>query len=264
MFRGKTAWFSSSVRKENLDFWTLESGTVAHWRKADYLFSEDAACPDTQRIFESKHFLWNKVTVFHSLFLSTCEKRQSVKSVCIGHYVLPPASVQDEVRNVVGRLIWECDDEESEAEVRASNNTDFFFLSFCGFLPAVSVNMDNLQKYSGHLCDFHPGCFRCARCQVLCDCSQHTCILLSSIVRRLVFSVWSAEKTIGASLSSIQDLYLSRVRKRAGDIAADPSHPAQTLFKLLPSGRRYRSLQARTTRLRNSFFPQAVTLMNSK
>lgn len=33
--------------------------------------------------------------VFHSLFLSACEKRHSVKSVCIGHYVLPPASVQD-------------------------------------------------------------------------------------------------------------------------------------------------------------------------
>lgn len=47
------------------------------------------------RIFESKDYLWNKVAVFHSSFLSTCEKRQSVKSVYIGHYVLPPASVQD-------------------------------------------------------------------------------------------------------------------------------------------------------------------------
>lgn len=47
------------------------------------------------RIFESKDYLWNKVVVFHSLFLSVCEKRQSVKSVCIGHYVLPPVSVQD-------------------------------------------------------------------------------------------------------------------------------------------------------------------------
>lgn len=47
------------------------------------------------RIFESNDYISNKVTVFHSLFLSTCEKRQSVKSVCIGHYVLSPASVQD-------------------------------------------------------------------------------------------------------------------------------------------------------------------------
>lgn len=47
------------------------------------------------RIFESKDYLWNKVTVFHSLFLSACQKRQSVKSLSIGHYVLPPASIQD-------------------------------------------------------------------------------------------------------------------------------------------------------------------------
>lgn len=47
------------------------------------------------RIFESKDYLWDKVTVFHSSFLSACEKRQSVKSMWIGHYVLPPASVQD-------------------------------------------------------------------------------------------------------------------------------------------------------------------------
>uniref|UniRef100_A0A8C9YLN2 Telomere repeats-binding bouquet formation protein 2 n=1 Tax=Sander lucioperca TaxID=283035 RepID=A0A8C9YLN2_SANLU len=91
----------------------LEGGTIAGWRTADYLFSEDATCPDTLRIFESKDYLWNKVVVFHSLFLSACDKRQSVKSVCIGHYVLPPASVQDEVRQVVGRLIWECEDELS-------------------------------------------------------------------------------------------------------------------------------------------------------
>ncbi|XP_041842946.1 telomere repeats-binding bouquet formation protein 2 isoform X2 [Melanotaenia boesemani] len=119
MFRFKSAWFSSSVPQERLNFWILEGGSITGWRAADYLFSEDAACPDTLMIFGSKDYLWNEVTVFHSLFLSVCEKRQSVKSVCIGHYVLPPASVQDEVRKVVGRLIWECDGEQS---VAASNH----------------------------------------------------------------------------------------------------------------------------------------------
>ncbi|CAB1450860.1 unnamed protein product [Pleuronectes platessa] len=32
---------------------------------------------------------------------------------------------------------------------------------------------------------------------------------------------------------------------------------------LLPSGRRYRSIRARTTRLRDSFIPQAIRLLNS-
>uniref|UniRef100_A0A8C5NF86 Telomere repeats-binding bouquet formation protein 2 n=1 Tax=Gouania willdenowi TaxID=441366 RepID=A0A8C5NF86_GOUWI len=125
MFQNKTAWFSNSVPQETHNFWrksvrllssVSEMGTVASWRAADYLFSADAECPDTLRIFQSKDYLWNKVTVFHKQFLSTCERRQSTKSVCIGHYVLPPASVQDEVRNEVGRFLWECEEEQEETQ----------------------------------------------------------------------------------------------------------------------------------------------------
>ncbi|XP_071344730.1 telomere repeats-binding bouquet formation protein 2 isoform X3 [Trachinotus anak] len=138
-------------------------------------------------IFQSKDYLWNKVTVFQSLFLSTCEKRQSVKSVCIGHYVLPPPSVQDEVRNVVGRLIWECEDEqgsrnhfscqtdaEFSEEVSSSNCEPSVTDSSEGEAPLCGlfqdypvsnmltgyVSMDKMLKYSGDLCDFHPGCFQ--------------------------------------------------------------------------------------------------------
>src|SRR4029434_5078540 len=42
---------------------------------------------------------------------------------------------------------------------------------------------------------------------------------------RLQRSVRSAETIIGANLPTIQDRYTSRVRKRAGKITADPSHP---------------------------------------
>ncbi|XP_059202772.1 telomere repeats-binding bouquet formation protein 2 isoform X2 [Centropristis striata] len=164
----------------------LEGGSIADWRTADYLFSADAKCPDTLRIFESKDYLWNKVVVFHSLFLSVCENRQSVKSVRIGHYVLPPASVQDEVRHVVGRLIWECEEERSVAE---DFNESFSFQtedgyteksksssetsdtnsqsedSSCAHNPSDNmltgcVSMDSLQKYSGDLFDLPPECCR--------------------------------------------------------------------------------------------------------
>ena len=80
---------------------------------------------------------------------------------------------------------------------------------------------------------------------------------------RLQRTVRSAERIIGADLPTIQDLYNIRARKRAGKIIADPSHPGHNLFQLLPSGRRYRSLHTKTTWHRNSFFPLAVTLMNS-
>ena len=80
---------------------------------------------------------------------------------------------------------------------------------------------------------------------------------------RLQRTVRSAERIIGVDLPTIQDLYTSRVRKWAGKITADPSHPGHILFQLLPSGRGYRTLFAKTTRHRNSFFPLAFSLMNS-
>ncbi len=39
--------------------------------------------------------------------------------------------------------------------------------------------------------------------------------------------------------------------------------PGNCLFTLLPSGKRFRSLMAKTERLRRSFFPQAIRLQNS-
>ncbi len=56
---------------------------------------------------------------------------------------------------------------------------------------------------------------------------------------RLQRTVRTAERIIGANLPSIQDLYISRVRKRAGNNIADPSHPGHNLFQLLPTDRCY-------------------------
>ncbi len=50
---------------------------------------------------------------------------------------------------------------------------------------------------------------------------------------------------------------------KAKSIVEDPTHPSHSLFQLLPSGRRYRSIRARSARLLNSFFPQAVRALNS-
>ncbi len=78
-----------------------------------------------------------------------------------------------------------------------------------------------------------------------------------SDLRRLRRVVRTAEWIIDTTLPTLQELYLSRVSKRAGKITLDPSHPAHSLFELLPSGQRYRALSTRTTRHRNCFFPQA-------
>ncbi|XP_070408498.1 ryanodine receptor 3 [Nothobranchius furzeri] len=76
--------------------------------------------------------------------------------------------------------------------------------------------------------------------------------------------VKTAEKIIGVSLPSIKDIYTTRCIRKATSIVADWSHPSHTLFTLLPSGRRYRSIRALTSRLCNSFFPQAIRLLNEK
>ncbi len=73
----------------------------------------------------------------------------------------------------------------------------------------------------------------------------------------------SNEKIIGAPLPSILDIFLTRCSSKAKSIVEDPTHPSHSLFQLLPSGRRYRSIRARSARLLNSFFPQAVRALNS-
>ncbi|KAK1793638.1 hypothetical protein P4O66_012012 [Electrophorus voltai] len=59
--------------------------------------------------------------------------------------------------------------------------------------------------------------------------------------------VRTAEKIIGVSLPSITNIYVTRCIRKATNIVKDPTHPSHELFTLLPSGRRYRSIQSRTS-----------------
>lgn len=72
----------------------------------------------------------------------------------------------------------------------------------------------------------------------------------------------TVQKIIGLPLPSLQDTFREGL-SRANSILKDTTHPYQHLFSLLPSGRRYRALKARTSRLKNSFYPRAITELNS-
>ncbi|KAK3528470.1 hypothetical protein QTP70_000117 [Hemibagrus guttatus] len=76
--------------------------------------------------------------------------------------------------------------------------------------------------------------------------------------KTLQWIVRTAEKIIGVSLPSIMDMYTIHCIHKARIIVNDPTHPSHTLFTLLTSGKRYRSIRALTTRLLNSFLPQAI------
>ena len=78
---------------------------------------------------------------------------------------------------------------------------------------------------------------------------------------RLERIVRQASRIVGRDLPSVASLYGIRLRRRACNIIGDPSHPANHLFELLPSGRRYRAIKARTSRFRSIFFPEAILAM---
>ncbi len=88
------------------------------------------------------------------------------------------------------------------------------------------------------------------------NATNQDCKALQRVVRL-------AERISGSTLPSLQGIYLKRCRSRAAKITKDSNHPSNHLFRLLPSGRRYRSLMAKTERLRKSFFPQAIRLLNT-
>uniref|UniRef100_A0A8C7XV90 Reverse transcriptase domain-containing protein n=1 Tax=Oryzias sinensis TaxID=183150 RepID=A0A8C7XV90_9TELE len=72
-----------------------------------------------------------------------------------------------------------------------------------------------------------------------------------------------AQKIIGCPLPSLEELYSSRCLKKAQNILLDPSHPGHSLFELLPSDRRYRTIKTRTNRLKNSFYPRVIVALNA-
>ncbi len=85
--------------------------------------------------------------------------------------------------------------------------------------------------------------------------SNQDCKALQRVVRL-------AERISGSALPSLQEqaIYIKRCKSRAAKIIKDSTHH---LFCLLPSGKRFRSMMAKTERLRRSFFPQAIRLLNS-
>ncbi|KAL0198832.1 hypothetical protein M9458_007372 [Cirrhinus mrigala] len=89
--------------------------------------------------------------------------------------------------------------------------------------------------------------------------------LLKQFYSAIIESVLCTSVTVWFGSAAESDIRrLQRiVRTEDQKITLDPSHPSHHLFELLPSGRRYRAPNTRTTRHKNSFFPQAILLMNS-
>ncbi len=86
------------------------------------------------------------------------------------------------------------------------------------------------------------------------NASNQDCKALQRVVRLAIS---------GSALPSLQDIYLKRCKGRAAKILKDSNHPDNRLLILLPSGKCFRSMMAKTERLRRSFFSQAIRLLNT-
>ncbi|XP_053084024.1 uncharacterized protein LOC128317209 [Pangasianodon hypophthalmus] len=106
--------------------------------------------------------------------------------------------------------------------------------------------------------------YRCAIESILTNCITvwygNCSVADRKALQRLVKTAQRITKT---PLPAIEVVQKKRCLCRARNILKDSSHPAHSLFQLLPSRRRYRSLKTKTSRFRNSFFPIAVSLLNS-
>ena len=101
--------------------------------------------------------------------------------------------------------------------------------------------------------EIHKGFYSCNTESITAwygNCSASDSKELQRVVR-------TAQYITGAKLPAIHDLYTRLCQSKALKIVKDPR-----LFSLLPHGKRYRSAKSRTKRLLNSFYPQAIRLLN--
>ena len=82
--------------------------------------------------------------------------------------------------------------------------------------------------------------------------------------KRISRIVRTASKIIGCQLPSLDELYLSRVKKRALSIVDDQFHPAHSLFQHMRSKNRFRSIKYGSNRTLQSFYPRAVCVLNDR
>ena len=65
------------------------------------------------------------------------------------------------------------------------------------------------------------------------------------------------------NIKPLLEIYKRAVVQRCNVIIKDPSHPLHSCYDMLPSGNRWRSVQSRTSRYRESYVPASIRLLNS-
>ncbi|NXA28600.1 TERB2 protein, partial [Ibidorhyncha struthersii] len=160
---GRRAWFSQSVSPGPRELWVAGGGVLAHRRDADYLFSSDAAHPDTRRIHESLDYLEGRATVFHSCYLSAWVSTGAAAKppVVLGHFVLPPACLQEGEGTKKKTPKHHGFAPFSEDETGSGAQREFLYRALREYplnnMVTGYTSARDMKKYVGELHDFIPG-----------------------------------------------------------------------------------------------------------
>ncbi len=89
--------------------------------------------------------------------------------------------------------------------------------------------------------------------------------MLSCTNRNKLYRITNtSSKIIGLSTPNLSVLIDTAIIRRAKTIISNSSHPLNSCFTLLPSGRRYKQLPQKKARLEKSFVPSAIRMLNSQ
>ncbi|XP_044133043.1 telomere repeats-binding bouquet formation protein 2 [Bufo gargarizans] len=119
--------------------------------QADYLFSMDASHHDTQRIYNSLEYIENKATVFHASFLRSHIQFKTKTMVILGHFILPPPSLHEEIRREIGNFFWEQDNfvdiQQRRDEEDEPMKPEYDKRKTAGREQSADVRLHTLPKY---------------------------------------------------------------------------------------------------------------------
>uniref|UniRef100_A0A8D2JAS8 Telomere repeat binding bouquet formation protein 2 n=1 Tax=Varanus komodoensis TaxID=61221 RepID=A0A8D2JAS8_VARKO len=133
---------------------------------ADYLFSSDASHPDTKRIHQSIDYLEDRMAVFHAYYLTASANSEIKNTVPIGHFLLPPACLQREIREKIGSFVWEQIPEPLKLQTEVGLLQRRLNLKFVNCIPLRCCftgypSAKEMKKFVGKIQDFIPGCSGC-------------------------------------------------------------------------------------------------------
>ncbi|XP_071478237.1 telomere repeats-binding bouquet formation protein 2-like [Diadema antillarum] len=192
VFQHLKAWFSSSVSQDKKISWIKHGGReVSTIKDANFVFTANANCHDTLRIFESEDFLLGFLSIFHASYIDACLEMQTAHEVAAAKFiVLPPdmsADIQrlafvDSTTQSVSSGLPICKDQTRTTDnavqgcqqgKRSATDKDHSCSHSEAFVGGLEVrqsdinftigdldsipHVNSLPKCKGEICDFIPG-----------------------------------------------------------------------------------------------------------